>query len=171
MRPIERIDNFLELVNWSKLAEQWEISYALIKNIEYIEDIYSQFYCYWKENPDQRIGQVLINLNLVPDKIDIWLAEEHEILLNQGIAPEDCLYWTSWYDKDNNALTKSISKLIKDLETSHINAIYKFIFGNSRSLSIDYRTAFRNVLLSRNESTEFIDNIEKFWDLPKIEQE
>lgn len=166
MRPIERIDNFLNLVDWSKLGEQWSISYSDLQDLLQQPNTLMLIGSYWKENPDQRIGQVLINLNLVPDKMDIWLAEEHEILLNQGIAPEDCLYWTSWYDKDNNALTESISRLIKDLDTSHIYAIYDFLSNKKVTVSVDYRTAFKNVLQSRNDDMTTIKNIEEFWDLP-----
>lgn len=140
MRPIERIDNFLNKVQWGCLIEDWglEPTYttSCLVNL-------SEITAYWKENPDQRIGQVLINLGLIPDYLKIWIDEESDILIDQGIAPEDCLYWTSLYDKDNNPLDKPITRLVADLEPSHIKAILKICYKN---LSEEYKKAFDNML-------------------------
>ena len=85
MRPIERIPIFLEKVDYIKLAHRWHIKKFDISP----EYIYKPFLHYWLENPDQRFGQVLINLNLIPDKLKIWHDEEDAILLSQGIDPRD----------------------------------------------------------------------------------
>lgn len=160
MRPIERIDNFLNKVVWSKLGIQWNIpnlaafvitTYGYPKIVEY-----------WKENPDQRIGQVLINMNILEGDLQIWCDEEEDILLAQGIAPEECLYWTSCYDKYMNDIPP-ISRLIKDLESEHINNIYIYLYNHNIRLSAKYKTAFKNVLVSRNEPTGTIDFIEYLW--------
>lgn len=158
MRPIERIDNFLNLVDWVKLLiQRWGLSeeihdsiyYDYLQNLKVLEQIVIP---YWKNNPDQRIGQVLINLGLISDKLLIWNDEESDILLDQGIAPEDCLYWTSIYDKENNLLEEPISKLLKDLTTDHIVNIYKHVYvENKRTLSEIYNTAFNNILVKRKE--------------------
>ena len=35
---------------------------------------------YWRQNPDQRFGQMLINLGLVPDDIRTWAMEDDDLL-------------------------------------------------------------------------------------------
>ena len=143
MRPIERIDNFLNKVNWDKLWIRWNyIEFNDTLRNKTLDDIIK----YWKENPDQRIGQVLINLNLIPDRMDIWLDEEDSILLDQGIAPEECLYWTSIFNKDNERLLEPITKLICELEINHINTI---LTSSRLNLSDLYKQAFKNVLTKK----------------------
>ena len=140
MRPKERIDNFLKLVDWGKLFNDWKIPLeAWGKVLNAPNDIED----YWTENPDQRIGQVLINLGLVPDDLKIWIQEEEDILIDQGVAPEDCLYWTSYYDANMQLLPEPITRLVKELEPDHIHAIFEMCRGR---LSKNYITAFDNVL-------------------------
>jgi len=141
MRPIERIDNFLQKVNWDKLAERWNCE--LLHGCTPEFNISKETLDYWKKNPDQRIGQVFINLGLILDSLKIWNDEESDILASQGLPPEEYLYWTSLYDKDDVLLDQPITRLIKDLETSHIKAILKLCYKN---LSEDYKKAFDNTL-------------------------
>lgn len=144
MRPIERINNFLDKVDWKLLWERWGISELLKKSKVYINSLNKEIIVnYWKENPDQRIGQLMVNLGLIPDSVKIWNDEEPDILLAQGIPPEECLYWTSIYDKEDNLLDKPITRLIKDLEPNHIKKILKIFYPK---LSENYRKAFDNVL-------------------------
>jgi hypothetical protein len=165
MRPIERIDNFLSKVNWPDLAIKWNITNTIYE--DFFDEKFDNAIKYWKENTDMRIGQVLINLGLIKDDIKIWEDEEEDILLNQGIAPEECIYWKSYYDKNMNRIPE-INRLIKDLDTIHIYNIYIHFFNLNCSLTNKYRKAFRNVLISRNESTSILDFIELLWDLEKI---
>ncbi len=139
MRPIERIDNFLNKVNWSKLQERWNITFStflegLIQIRSSINE--TELYKYWIENPDQRIGQVLINLGIVPDNTKIWNDEEAEILMSQGLPIEECVYWISHLDKDNKPLTKSVSRLLKDLDTDHILNIIIYCEENYKTLNM-----------------------------------
>ena len=95
MRPIERIDNFLNKVDWNKLCKRWDIDRNIFE--DEVFGIYelknNPFVVYWKENPDQCIGQVLINLNLISDKMDIWLDEESDILDAQGLLDRNCVHY------------------------------------------------------------------------------
>ena len=117
MRPHERIEHFLENVDWSKLQTRWGLDPdGLNLDTKIVED-------YWKENPDQRFGQVLINLGFIEDKLNIWIDEEYDILIAQSLKPRDVVFWTSYYDKDNKLLDKPISRLIKDLDTEHIQTL------------------------------------------------
>jgi hypothetical protein len=161
MRPTERIDNFLEKVDKELLAIRW-FGNEVDPEEDYYININNEVIKYWKENPDQRIGQVLINLNILPDNFKIWNDEENDILKAQGLPPEEYLFWGSNYDKDMNRIPL-IYRLIKDLDTDHINAIYDHILKAHGKLSEDYKIAFRNVLVSRNENTNNIDRIEHIW--------
>jgi hypothetical protein len=150
MRVLERIDNFLSKVDWGKLNDRWELR-KLIPDLKSVltTQINPTLVEYWKENYDMRFGQVLINLNIVPDNMKIWGDEDEDILLDQGLAPEEVYYWGSNYDKDMNLLPKTIYRLIKDLDTDHIENIYKYVFDTGGRLSMNYRIAFNNVLKSR----------------------
>lgn len=146
MRPIERIDNFLEKVNWSKLQEKWEIPVLEI-DTELIRKA-------WKSNPDQRIGQLLINLGLIDDSIERWSTEDSTVLIDQGVAPEDCLYWTSIYDKDGNPLEEPATRLISTLSEKHIEQILRFMQEHKGKISFQQTLAFGNMLRKYKELPE-----------------
>lgn len=139
MRPIERIPLFLKLIDLDKLAERWWVLPDLLREI----NCNNKFIKYWLTNPDQRVGQALINCGLVPDSMHIYMDEVQDILLDQGVEPREFLFWTSLFDKEGNRLEESITRLIKDLESDHIKNILK-----SESLRLDelYRETFENEL-------------------------
>lgn len=144
MRPIERIDNFLEKVDWNSLYESWGLIFDN-KKYYYLEDFIKLFKEYWKENPDQRIGQVLINLGIIPDG-DYWNDEESTILKSQGYPPEDYLFWTSIYDENGELLDEPITRLVADLTPEHILRIIEYQNRNNAILPEWYNKAFENVL-------------------------
>jgi hypothetical protein len=141
MRPIERIDNFLGKVDWKYLLEdRWKITpiFNFIK-LDHITSIG----IYWRNNPDQRIGQVLENLGMINGTMMSWNDEEHDILIDQDIAPEDCLYWTSIFNKNGQKLLQPVTKLISELDIDHINAI---LVDPRLNLSNLYKQSFKNVI-------------------------
>jgi hypothetical protein len=153
MRPIERIDNFINLIDWNWLLyTKWKLDK---------EDLVAKTICYmnnptlieaWKENPDQRIGQLLINLGLIDDSMERWCTEECDILIDQGIPPEECLYWTSMYDKDENLLDEPLTRKVSDLTKSHITNILTFMKTHNGRISPQMETAFQNVLNKTEQS-------------------
>ena len=172
MRPVERINNFLNKVSWSDLAIKWNLTHDLHQHLyliykNFFDENYDNVIKYWKENSDQRIGQVLINLGVVPDNLKIWNDEEDDILLDQGFAPEEVLFWGRNYDKDMNLLPKTEYILIKNLDSDHINSIYDYVFKRGGRLSEKYMIAFKNTLKSREESTSHIEAIELWWKMEK----
>lgn len=145
MRPIERIDNFLARIDWDWLLNtHWKDCEH--QKINKIIGLLPFFESYWKENPDLRIGQLLINLGFVIDNPQVWNDEESDILKAQGLPPEEYLFWTSVYDKDEKLLENPITKLIKNLDKSHILAIKSHFNKKGVFISPDYVTAFNNVL-------------------------
>ena len=74
----------------------------------------------WKENPDYRFGQFLINTGLVEDTVSTWRSGIPDL----GICHEDLRSIQTWgsYDKDSN---KYKDNFIKDLEDEHIQNILK----------------------------------------------
>ena len=158
MRPIERIDNFIRKIDLNKLSSDWKLEYP-------IKFINRRIRTYWKQNPDQRFGQMLINLGLAPDSMEIWCSEDHDILINQGLAPEECIFWGSIYDKKGNPLKEPIYRLIKNLSVDHINNILIFMKAYNGHVSHNTMIAFENVLKKNSleinkevEDHQFDDN-------------
>lgn len=155
MRLKERIPIFFELVNWDKLSKRWglkgNISNHVLNHAPYIN-----VSKYWLKNPDQRIGQVLINLNLIPDNFQIWYDEESDILKDQGIEPREFLVWGCNYDKDMNLLPEIKYRLIKDLDTDYIINILSMFDApqNTHKLNSLYKETFVKELKIRNEETD-----------------
>jgi hypothetical protein len=141
MRPIARIDNFLEKVDWKKLKDRWGLGGIYAGSNDIREE--------WLKVPDQRVGQLMINLGLIPDNFKIWNDEEYEILKDQGLPPEEYLFWGSIYDKDMNPIPLKY-RLVKDMDTDHIEKVLS-LYAEEK-LSTEYITAFTNVLKSINRN-------------------
>jgi hypothetical protein len=62
-----------------------------------IKKIMSIIESYWQSSPDQRFGQMLINLGLVPDDIRTWNMEDD--LLLKGLE--------AWQKKQNKQKGKA----------------------------------------------------------------
>ena len=136
-RPKERIDIFFNAIEGRILEVLEDVlklgsrdqcaiySLAVTTNLAEIES-------YWKENPDQRFGQVLVNLGIIPNLPGFWYyIEEIEIFEALGVPAREYLLWGQNYDKDMNLLPQTIRKPIKDLNTDHIKAILggKWVVG------------------------------------------
>lgn len=73
----------------------------------------------WEENPDLRFGQFLINNGLVADDMGTWQSE----LLDYGIAHKYLRGIQTWGTNGKGGKDEYKELYIKDLETSHIEAI------------------------------------------------
>jgi len=83
----------------------------------------------WNNNPDQRLGQLLSNLNLVDKEIEnhIWNIEEDDWLIKNGYCNiEDIKFWGVNYYKNGKKRKTTKFKLLKDLDVDHIENIIKF---------------------------------------------
>lgn len=145
MRPIERIDNFLEKVDWIRLKQRWSVSFPFeLLNKEELSKI-------WKESPDQRFGQLAINIGMLPNGA-YWSDEEAEILEAQGFPPEDYLFWTSMYDEHEKPLDEPITRLVADLDPKHIIRIKQYAYRMHKDLPKKYLEAFDNVLNKQKQT-------------------
>jgi len=99
------------------------------KTIDIVYNHWERFEKEWKENPDQRFGQLLSNLDLVPKDIEnhIWNIEEDDWLIQNGYCNiEDIKFWGVNYYKNNKKRKTTKFKLLKDLDIDHIKNIIKF---------------------------------------------
>jgi len=168
MRPKERIPIFLKLVDWNKLlVERWEIKE--INGIEFksrSNDYYKHvFEDEWLKVPDQRIGQLMINSGFLPDQMNIWMDEEHDILHDQGIDTKEFLLWGVNFDKDRNKLPETQWKLCTELETDHIAKILDEVNEGLYVIGKLYTDTFESILDERKRKEidkEIIKNT-KSW--------
>jgi len=145
MRPKERIPIFLKKVDFDKLQDRWDIDISQDLRGTILSNKIRRK---WLKDPDQRFGQLLINLELIPDKFNIWEDEEYLILDSQGIPKREFIFWGRQFDKHMNKLPKIEHVLLKDMETSHIKAILK---GNYCKSDF-YLSAFKEELAFRKPS-------------------
>jgi len=68
----------------------------------------------WNESPDQRFGQLLINLGLVEDTLETWRNELNDLPIPFEVMRE-IQHWTSG----------NVEKPISKLEEEHIQNILK----------------------------------------------
>ena len=123
MRQPKRIPICLKLFKKKEVFLKFynsELSYKVF--IENFKDLSN----FWKECPDLRFGQMLINKNVIFDCFQ-WNTEEVDWLVsNNFIDIEKIEFWGINYDKNENRLKKTKFKLLKDLDLEHIKNIIKF---------------------------------------------
>ena len=123
MRQPKRIPICLKLFKKKEVFLKFynsELSYKVF--IENFKDLSN----FWKEYPDLRFGQMLINKNVIFDGCQ-WNIEEVDWLVsNNFIDIEKIEFWGINYDKNENRLKKTKFKLLKDLDLEHIKNIIKF---------------------------------------------
>lgn len=91
----------------------------------------------WKTNIDQRMGQLLINLDLTVDG-SCWYLEEVDWLIEHGYFKfEELHFWGTNFYKNGKRKPKTVYKLLKDLDLDHIENIIKF--NKERGQQIDQR--------------------------------
>ena len=101
----------------------------------------------WLKSPDQRFGQLLSNLGLVPKDIKdyIWNIEEDDWLIKNGYCNiEDIKFWGINYYKNGKQRKTTKFKLLKNLDVDHIKNIIKFFEDQNmlHKLNKDYLEYF-----------------------------
>ena len=121
MRRPERIPIVLANIDWEKfltIADEKPSDDTLKGVFENLPKIKEE----WTEYPDLRLGQLLINMKLSPD--ELWNLEEDHWMVETGqIDAKDIMFWGVNYTKDMVQLPETDFRLIRDLNTEHIEAI------------------------------------------------
>jgi len=149
MRQPKRIPICLKLFKKKEVFLKFynsELSYKVF--IENFKDLSN----FWKEYPDLRFGQMLINKNVIFYGFQ-WNTEEVDWLVsNNFIDIEKIEFWGINYDKNENRLKKTKFKLLKDLDLEHIKNIIKFFekYNSLHKLNKKYLEYF-NKRISNNE--------------------
>lgn len=119
------------------------------ENSKYVDEVenlilkdWNKIIKYWKENPDLRFTQVLVNHNYVDNLPGVWYyTEEVEWLISNKLCKaENILHWGVNYDKDMNRYSETKWTLIKDLDTNHIEAILTKGYCTPTSNPLYYHT-------------------------------
>jgi hypothetical protein len=86
---------------------------------------FKDFSEYWTKYPDLRMGQALINLGVIPDDNQDWSNECTDFLLHRfsELKPRDVYFWASNYDRNGQPLKEPVYKLIKNMDSDHIEKI------------------------------------------------
>ena len=143
----ERIPVVLNNINWYDFISYLNIYVsdkskreAAIKckeNEYYISD-------YWHKNPDQRLTQVLVNIDIIENFPGTWyyLEETEYLIVNKILKPEEILFWGS-YGKDGKQNFRYI--LLNDMESNHIEACLK----TQKNMNKYYRKTMEKILRFR----------------------
>ena len=128
MRNKNRIQIVLDLM----LNKEILLHFLNTSSQKLIDDLYNNWEEIkeeWLKYPDQRFGQLLSNLGLVPKDIKdyIWNIEEDDWLIKNGYCNiEDIKFWGVNYYKNGKQRKTTKFKLLKDLDINHIKNIIIF---------------------------------------------
>jgi hypothetical protein len=163
MRNKKRIDIIFKTIDLNNFIKLFKIKD--FDNITISKEDKKLVKKYWKENPDLRLIQVLINLNLLPHTVGFYYYfEEDELLIDSGlIEPSHILFWGKLYkDATLTAKYKSpIYVLIKDLSTEHIKNIFKYLNISKETLNTLRETKTYNHLSSLKHIKAMLYELDK----------
>lgn len=160
MRNKERIDIVLKHIPWKQFLQDatnlGKDSKILDKLVENVKNNIENIREIWKNNPDLRLGQLLINEGYVPDYYKLYNFEEDDWMIeNKAIKFEDIKFWGSNYDKDMNRLSETKYKLLKDLDDSHISAILDFFEEGLIKINDNYLKYFKTRINEYSSKSKF----------------
>ena len=149
MRNKNRIQIVLDLM----LNKEILLHFLNTSSQKLIDDLYNNWEEIkeeWLKYPDCRLGQLLVNLNLIPSKnIEhiIWNIEEDDWLIQNGYCNiEDIKFWGVNYYKNGKQRKTTKFKLLRDLDINHIKNIIIFFekYNSLDKLNKPYLEYFNN---------------------------
>jgi len=155
MRPKERIPIFIKHINIRKLIVDWFANekipcFSMNNAIKEITTKILYLTQYWNDNPDQRFSQVLVNTGVLPNIPGNWYYDEDTtLLIEQGCEPRKVMLWGTRFKKNGELRSKPRWDPIKDLSSSHIEAILNDVKIGKYNLPDKYLSVFRNELVYR----------------------
>lgn len=105
---------------------------------------------FWEENPDLRLTQVLVNMDIIPNIPGTWYyTEEVDYVVERGwIKFEDINFWGVNYTADGKRLPSTVYKTLSEIDDQHVLAILKHFEDNSpigrKGLPTKYLEYFEN---------------------------
>lgn len=156
MRNPKRIPIVLERINWDlflkecvkyrDLLEFLHLKHRVSNRIFEIEKI-------WKQYPDLRLGQLLINFFEFPDSDKLWNVEEIDYLVDiQGIGIEEVSFWGVNLFKNGTPRKKTKFVLLKDLEDSHVESILNYFNERGVKIFSKYENYFKERLAKNKKA-------------------
>lgn len=153
MRRPERIKIILDALsndeNKKKVLDFWFPEDEGCKVLEDMLLVWSTFrhddiFEFWHYNPDLRLSQVLIALNIIPNVQGFWFYIEDEMLMidTEILDATEIMFWGQNYDKDDNKLKSTNWILIKDMAKDHINAVLNDVMEGKYVIEERYVDAF-----------------------------
>jgi hypothetical protein len=166
MRAKERISIILDLLDNNYMDFLIDIGIGEENRHELI-DVYflkgKEIEEFWMENPDLRLTQVLVNLDIIPNIAGFWYyTEETDYVVEKGWCEfEDIHFWGVNFTKDGERLPETIFKRVSDLDRDHVMNILKFYDEKSSRTKINSKYLKYFEKIEKEELEKEIKNIIK----------
>lgn len=141
MRKKERIPVVLEHINWEHFIKYiGDNDNSLQSILDVIQHNINNIREYWEKNYDQRLAQVLFNLNIPNLSVTEYYLEEVDYLINKNfVRPEKILFWGT-FGKDGKQDLKWVP--IENMEIEHLEAVLK----TQENMSLKLKNIMKKVL-------------------------
>ncbi len=103
---------------------------------------------YWKDNPDLRFGQLMVNAGFNEFE-PIYNREEKEILMMCGYSEIESTMWGSNYSEDGSRRDTTLFRFIDELDTTHLFTMLQEAEMKKRFYSIHMLSLFSEELSNR----------------------
>lgn len=153
----ERIPIVLKFINFEEFLKDILQNLYSFENINTIVKNFNlninNIEKYWLNNPDLRLTQVLINLDIIPNFPGSWyyIEETDWLIKNNYCKFEDINFWGKRLDINNKLLSETKWILLKDLSMDHIESILSFVEKNNINIKPEYKKYFKQRLSKNNE--------------------
>lgn len=165
MRNPKRIPIILDLIqgNYKQFLDDMHVD---VDDLDSLISLYNakriDIEEYWIANPDLRLTQVLVNMEIIHNIPGEWYyKEETNYVVEKGFCNfEDVHFWGVRLDKHGNQLPETLYKPIRELDTNHIRAIVKMFEGQHDRLNNKYMDYFRSRIAGDFDVEGLISSLE-----------
>lgn len=144
MRNPKRIPIILEKIDWQLFVDHMVALEQSEKALNEINSSLNLIEHMWKKYPDLRLGQLLINILIIPDSQIAWNTEEVDWMIQTGqLDFEDICFWGKNFDKDGNKLPQTEYITLREVTPDHAQAILDYIEKHNGYLPMRYSNYFK----------------------------
>lgn len=147
MRNKKRIPIVLNKIDWKLfISDNLELNEKQTNLlVNKINDNIQGITNYWNNNPDLRLGQMLIIQGYLPENYKLFQVEETEWLVENNLCKfEEINFWGRTRDEFNNKLPQIEYILLKDVNDAHISAILDWCEDHNIKINKNYKEYFEN---------------------------